>query len=206
MESTRPAILLTGPPRIGKTTIIERTIPLLHNNLGGYYSPALTENGQRIAFEVVTLEGKSVLLSTKNLETPFLREAKVGKHRVNLDTIDDEIVPLLIDSLSKSDVIIIDEIGPMEALSPKFCKIVLKILEIDILVIGTLAKDNNAFFNQVRAHQRVQLEAITTNNRDHFPKILAALVESYLSPKQLNEYKCDLSICSKLIRSHNIRK
>jgi nucleoside-triphosphatase len=50
----------------------------------------------------------------------FDRPAPFGRYRVNLDAIDTVGVPALLDALDQSQVVVVDEIGPMEILSPRF--------------------------------------------------------------------------------------
>ncbi|WP_255191600.1 nucleoside-triphosphatase [Natronobeatus ordinarius] len=47
--------LVTGPPRSGKTTALERTISLLREHdyaVGGIFCPELRADGERVGFEI----------------------------------------------------------------------------------------------------------------------------------------------------------
>ena len=51
-------LLITGPPRSGKTTVIERTVRnLVKRGLtaGGVYCPEIRENDHRVGFEIVDI-------------------------------------------------------------------------------------------------------------------------------------------------------
>lgn len=55
--------LLTGPPRSGKTTAIQRTIDRLDRSVGGVSSPEVREGGQRVGFATEALDtGESGVL------------------------------------------------------------------------------------------------------------------------------------------------
>jgi nucleoside-triphosphatase len=74
------------------------------------------------------------------------------------------------------DLIIIDEIGPMEILSDRFRKVVLEILDRDVLVLGTIARRQTDFTETVKTHPSVQVIEITRANHDQVVvQILAML-------------------------------
>ena len=180
MTYSSPAMLLSGPPRVGKTTVIRKLVPLLDPDAGGFYSPAVEENGQRVAFEVVTLDGQAALLSTKQPSVTFANEARLGNHRVNLDVIDSIIVPTLLDAAATRRVVIIDEIGPMEILSARFRDVVMHILNSKVIVIGAIAESPIPFLDQVKAHPRVALKTVTHENRNRLPKEACDEVQKFL--------------------------
>jgi nucleoside-triphosphatase len=49
--------LVTGPPRVGKTTVLQRTIDRLADlDVGGVCSPERRENGDRVGFDLVAID------------------------------------------------------------------------------------------------------------------------------------------------------
>ncbi len=58
-QHTSPAILLTGPPGVGKTTAVKAVVTLLGGRAGGFYTRELRHRGSRTGFEIVTLDGRS---------------------------------------------------------------------------------------------------------------------------------------------------
>ena len=47
-------ILLTGRPRVGKTTIVKEVVKRLPGGVGGFYTEEIKERGQRQGFKIVT--------------------------------------------------------------------------------------------------------------------------------------------------------
>ena len=57
------ALLLTGRPGVGKTTVVRRVVERLSRPTGGFYTCELREGGRRTGFEIVTLDGQRATLS-----------------------------------------------------------------------------------------------------------------------------------------------
>ncbi|RLN19664.1 cancer-related nucleoside-triphosphatase isoform X2 [Panicum miliaceum] len=65
-------LLVTGPPGVGKTTLVMRVFETLrasHPNLTirGFYTREVRESGERVGFEVVTLDGRSGPLASSKV-------------------------------------------------------------------------------------------------------------------------------------------
>jgi len=113
-------ILITGPPCIGKTTLLEEIKNKVKDHgfsIGGMYCPEIRENSKRTGFNIIDLASgrKGILASINNTKGP-----SVGRYRVNLDEINDVGVLALKNALKTSDYIFIDEIAPMELASSFF--------------------------------------------------------------------------------------
>lgn len=169
----RAAILLTGRPGIGKTTVIQQTISRLGaDRAGGFYTRELRRAGRRIGFEIVTLKGERGLLATTDPDAvtggvPF------GRYRVNRTAIEQIAVPALRRAWQAGKVVILDEIGPMEILSPVFCDVVWTLLEEQAHILGTIVQRPYRFADDVKRHQAVAIVNVTVDNRDSLPPALA---------------------------------
>jgi nucleoside-triphosphatase len=172
-----PVILLTGPPGIGKSTIIQQVVARLEAHAGGFYTQESRRAGERTGFEIVTIAGQRATLATRDPTPAFDREASLGRYRINLAAIDDLAVPTLQVALAQGQIIIVDEIGPMELFSPLFCEIVQQILDSNTPATGTIVQRSHPFANRVKAHPRVQTVQVTLDNRDELAaQLYAALV------------------------------
>ena len=98
-------ILITGKPRSGKSTLINRLIHWLQERsvqIGGIQTPELRE-GRRVGFEIIDLSSKARgILSHVNIKSIV----KVSKYGVNLHAIREIGVPALLTALSDRDFII----------------------------------------------------------------------------------------------------
>lgn len=116
-------LLLTGPPRVGKTTLIENAIQHLNNffKLDGFITKEIREGDVRKGFEIVGVRGEKKILSHKNFENL----PRVGSYGVKIENLEEIIEKI---DLKKCDILVVDEIGKMELLSKKFFAWVTEIL------------------------------------------------------------------------------
>ncbi len=132
------AIFITGRPGIGKTSVLLKAVDGLRARgyaIGGMVSREVREGGLRVGFEIIDLAtGRKGWLS--HVRQP--NGPRVGKYRVNLRDLNDVGVNSIKSAVRSADVVIIDEVGPMELFSPSFKEAVRKAIESDKLVLGTL--------------------------------------------------------------------
>jgi len=166
MSWKKPVILLTGKPKVGKTTIIIKLIQNLGDLAGGFYTREIIQKSRRTGFQIVTLQGASSQLATCNRAVISGRVVPYGKYWVSLDAIESLAIPAINDAVHNKQIVIIDEIGPMELLSPLFAKCISEFLESDCLGLGTIVKRDHPFANTVKAHDRVKIREVTAANRD----------------------------------------
>ena len=126
-------IALTGAPGVGKTTAVMRVAGDLKERgvkVGGIVSRELRINNMRVGFEFIdlTTNDRNVLASITG------NGPKVGKYFVNIAGCR-FAAERLTNAVRNSDVIICDEIGPMELKSKEFIDSVKNLLEVDKKVI-----------------------------------------------------------------------
>jgi len=129
-------IILTGAPGVGKSTAVLRTARALKDrglNVGGIVSREQRSNNIRIGFEFIDLmtNDRSVLASIAG------NGPKIGKYFINLAGCRFAAERLSV-AVKNSNVIICDEIGPMELKSREFTDSVKKLLDVDKKVIVVL--------------------------------------------------------------------
>ena len=190
------AILLTGRPGVGKTTIIQKVLDRWEAGAGGFYTEEIREQGRRTGFRLVTLEGATGILASVNISSPCC----VGKYGVNLRDLEqvgvealnravrqpgasllviDEAHQSQRDSSSTTDLIVIDEIGRMELFSPAFREAVERALDSPKLVLGTVMARSHPWVDAIKARSNVSLVEVTTLNRSTLPEqILRGLLQA----------------------------
>jgi len=133
-------ILITGPPRCGKSTLISKLIEYYRNEknftIYGFLTPEVREQGNRIGFDIVDIySGNISHLSRKgNFKTKY----KLGKYSVFIKKFDKYIEENLDFEGKKADLVIIDEIGKMELFSDKFHNFIKNIFSLEIPIIATI--------------------------------------------------------------------
>ena len=112
--------LLTGPPGVGKSTVVSKVVLRLKSAgiiVGGCSTAEKRSRGVRVGFDVVNLTDgtKGVLATSSGGLGP-----RVGRYRVNLADLSSVGAAGLLKAAASSEVIVIDEVGPMELVSPEF--------------------------------------------------------------------------------------
>ncbi|XP_026949930.1 cancer-related nucleoside-triphosphatase isoform X1 [Sagmatias obliquidens] len=92
-------VFLTGPPGVGKTTLIQKVSEVLKSSgvpVDGFYTEEVRQGGRRIGFDVVTLSGTRGPLSRIGSELPpGKRECCVGQYVVDLTSFEQLVLPVL---------------------------------------------------------------------------------------------------------------
>ena len=127
-------ILVTGQPGIGKTTLIRRVLDELHADAGGFYTSEILKGGRRVGFSIVGLHGDSGVLA----HVDHASRIRVSRYGVNRDDLERVGVPAIDEAVAHSRLIVMDEIGRMELCSSSFQEAVVRALDSDTPVLGTL--------------------------------------------------------------------
>jgi len=184
MPDRKRAILLTGRPGVGKTTVIRRLVELLGNRpLAGFYTAEIREAGQRVGFGATTFSGKTGLLAHTALRSNY----RVGRYRVDVAAFEKLVLPELARPCA---LLLIDEIGKMECFSARFVEAVRKVFERRQPLVATVAASGTGLIAEVRQRTDVELWTVTRENREKLPRQLAAWFER-LGPAGEGELRHD---------------
>lgn len=154
-------ILVTGPPGCGKTTLVEKVVGNLELPLAGFFTREIREEGGRVGFSIDTLDGRREILAHIEVKSRF----HVGRYAVKMETLESMAVPSL-SAKSPDILVVIDEIGKMECLSPSFRRAVLDALESVNPVLATIAQKGDLFMEGIKLRKDVALHTLTLENRD----------------------------------------
>ena len=155
-------LLLTGVPGVGKTTLIRRVAEgLAGKRLGGFYTGEIREAGVRQGFRLVTFRGDESVIA----HVDFSHRYSVGKYGVDVATID-RLAESTLGLAGGIDLYIVDEIGRMECLSPRFSARIRALLDSDIPVLATVAKQGGGLIEEVKRRPDCALREVTRSNRD----------------------------------------
>jgi nucleoside-triphosphatase len=171
-DQAKPArfLLLTGVPGVGKTTAIRRVAErLAARRLGGFYTEEMRVGGARRGFRLVGFDGSERVLAHVDLRG----EPRVSKYGVDIAALD-TVAETLLAPRPDVTVYLVDEIGKMECLSPRFIEAMRRLLDARASVIATVAIKGGDFIAEVKARPDVVLWEITRANRDAMPERIAA--------------------------------
>ncbi|XAR73681.1 Nucleoside-triphosphate phosphatase [Bertholletia excelsa] len=143
MAAPGRCFLVTGPPGVGKTTLIIKVLESLKNShpnlkVQGFYTREIREGSERVGFEVVTVDGRrGPLASTSNSSPESFKWPTVGRYKVDLASFESLALPEL-QIKEDTDLFIIDEVGKMELFSSLFFPAVLKVLESNVPLLASI--------------------------------------------------------------------
>jgi nucleoside-triphosphatase len=165
--------LVTGDPGSGKTTLISRILFAVRSEgftAGGVITKEIREKGERTGFKIIDIVStKSGTLASTN--QPY--GPRVGKYKVNLKDLGEIGSKALESALESSDLIVCDEMGPMELFSPEFRRAVQKIIASSRPVLGSVHKRLvDPLIEEIKVNPSVEVIEITEENRDSVEKKL----------------------------------
>lgn len=166
-------ILITGPPGIGKTTIVKSLSHLLKGlDLIGFYTEEIREKGARKGFRLKALDGREGVLAHVDIEGP-----KIGKYGVNVKGFERFLSSLDL----KAQVILIDEIGKMECLSKRFISLVRKLLDSEeVVTVATVAERGRGLIQEVKERKDCEIFKVSYENREALPLEIAERIRTIL--------------------------
>ena len=173
-------ILITGPPAVGKTTLIQRlTAALDKHHPAGFYTREIREGGVRKGFKLVSLDGQEGILSHIRIKGPH----RVGKYGVDLKGFEKYINDLDLLNTS-SQLLFLDEIGKMECFSKLFINLVEELLSSQRIVVATIAARGGGFIADVKQRKDCELVTIQRGNQDRIFHELSRRIDDLLSARR----------------------
>jgi len=163
-------VAITGRPGVGKTTLIERVLDRLAVRAGGMLTKEIRVCGRRVGFAVIDVAtgAEGTLAHVHRASGP-----KVGRYTVDVESLERTGISAILDAVESKDLIVIDEIAPMELRSPRFVPAVEAALASrKPLLISTHAHADHPLAHRVR--RELTLFRVKLGNRD-------ALVDEVLS-------------------------
>ncbi len=159
---TTRALLLTGVPGVGKTTIIQKVAcGVTAGTTRGFFTEEIREGGVRKGFRLVPFDGLPRVLSHVDLSSRY----RVGKYKVDVAMLE-EVAPALLGLDPAVQLYLVDEIGKMECLSPSFVTSMRGLLNAGVPLLATVAQRGEGFIAEVKRRPDVSIWEVNRRNRD----------------------------------------
>lgn len=170
-------VFLTGPPGIGKTTamrLITRELRVHGRKVGGIITSEIRDSRGRLGFQIEDISTHKVG-TLAHIHEKLSDGPSVGKYHVNLFNIETIGAEAITNAVHTADVVIIDEIGPMELKSRGFIVAVESALGSQKGVIGTIHRmSTHPLVNAIRSNPDCHILEVSLHNRDKIPSDVAA--------------------------------
>jgi nucleoside-triphosphatase len=170
-------IFVTGSIHIGKTTILNKVLDKLPNlKISGFRTLPIYENKKKQGFIFESLEGSRKLFAHIDLNT----ENQFDVYKFDRRVFEEIGISTLKEALSKSDVILMDEIGMMEKQAKNFRQMIIKCLNSPHLVLGAF-QDRATWFSKIlKERVDTKIFVIREFNRDLIPDQIIELINQQL--------------------------
>ncbi|MGC8852927.1 MAG: NTPase [Hydrogenobacter sp.] len=174
-------VVLTGPPGIGKTTLVKKVVERIKDKAIGFWTEEVRDKvkKERTGFRIVSTDKKSIIFASKFFTSKYL----VGSYGVNVERFESVALPILERALKEKDkIVVIDEVGKMELFSEKFANMVSLLLSDTkrSMLITIPIRDVHPLVKWIRRHPQVVLMELKKENRDALPEeIVNLLLQDY---------------------------
>ncbi len=167
-------ILITGRPRVGKTTLIKYASKMLGSCAGGFYTEEIKGEGVhgREGFKIITLDGKEGILARVGYKSKY----NVGLYGVNIQDLEAIGVDAIRNAIENKEWVIIDEIGKMEEFSNKFKEAVYDALNSTKNFLATIREKDSHYSASIKERQDVIIFRLTVPNRNEIYKQILDLI------------------------------
>ena len=177
-------VLVTGPPGVGKTTLIQQIHDQYRNkgiNVAGITTREVREGDKRIGFKITNISSGAEGWLARAGDGPGPR---VGKYKVVTKYLDSIGVVALKQAIDQpNDLVLIDEIGPMEMTSRAFREALADLLSKRGEVVATVKYGSHyPELARVPAVNLVSFE-ISRENREEVYEKITAIVDYWKAPK-----------------------
>ncbi|NOZ58244.1 MAG: NTPase [Euryarchaeota archaeon] len=167
-------ILITGKPGSGKTTLLARVAQELGKKAGGMVTREIRERGRRVGFYVENLStGEKATFA--HVALPKAR--RVGKYGVDMAALERVGVKAIEQALRECELVLIDEIAPMELYSNAFIRAVEEAFSSPKQVVASIhLKSKHPLITSLKSRRGVVIYTINEENREEvFRRVMEVL-------------------------------
>jgi nucleoside-triphosphatase THEP1 len=171
-------LLLQGPPRIGKTTLLRQVSDRFTGTDGLFtvISTEILDGDQRRGFSVRVNNGAETVFGERR-----------GDRYELVSGVWEEIVERMKKAIASGQVVILDEIGPIQMRCEPFVACIRSLLELpNSSVIASLTSEDLLLARELRHHWRTRVLTLDRNNRAQIEEVIRDEVAWSLKSAQIS--------------------
>jgi nucleoside-triphosphatase len=183
--TTNSSILLTGKPGVGKSSCLRHVADRCNLTVDGVISGELRENGKRAGFEMQLIgPGTRGLLASPEVESEIrfgTPRSHDGRPRLGVthDFLKTDVCPHLRALIGNVSLIVVDEIGSMQASYPEFLHVVHELIAADTPLLASVSLADDPSIEALRNCRDIPTIELSLSNRDLIAAMLTAYVPAW---------------------------
>jgi len=174
-------ILLVGPPRVGKTTVVQKVLSLVKTRCGGFFTQAADKAAFYTNFRLVTVDGPNRDIPESDLIRRFDIPSLLG---FNVEDLENRGRGSISKALETCDVVVIDQLGTLEAASAVFRTLVSQVLDSSRICLATMGLSHDPFLVGIRNREDVTIMDVCLANRSTLAEEVSARIRGLLPRKR----------------------
>jgi nucleoside-triphosphatase len=179
-------LLFTGPKRVGKSTAVQRVIAATgKEHFQGFYTRERRDEVRRRGFDIIMLDGRRGSIASDDSDSPIRMGSHINgrlRYGVTLDFLEEVAVPAIDEAASKPRYIfVMDEIGPMQLYSSRFTDAIERLLQADVIVLGSIVERSVEWADKFRQNPGVEVFGLTERNRDTMAEMMTLYLRELLA-------------------------
>lgn len=178
-------LLLTGLPGTGKTTLLKKIIIHSHGAFWVISEEMRDEAGNRVGFKAKASGGDEAVFAHK---TAVKSNARIGSFDVDLDAIDKIFSKSIEAAIAQHPLLIIDEIGRMQMLSPRFAQTMRKLFRSQANIIATI-RCGDEWICEFTDRPDTLVITLTTENRAAAESAAVAVIDGQSHFHRLTDHQ-----------------
>lgn len=157
------ALLITGRPGVGKTTLVKQLAASFSGRVGGFLTEEVREGGRRVGFVIVTFAGQRAVFAHVDWREAAYR---VGRYGVDVGVVDRVGVAAVRRALTEAELVVVDEVGKMELYSEEFRRVLEEVRKSTRPLVGTILARPHPWADRFRRAAGVTEVVLTPSNRE----------------------------------------
>jgi nucleoside-triphosphatase len=169
-------LLISGASGSGKTSVIRDVTLARKSRIGGFYTEPIMAGRMRKGLMIRTLDGQDRMLASKTVRSPHT----LGKFPVDINALENVGIPALRLALMTKDMVVIDEIGTLEAMSQRFKETLLECLHSTKPILATVRASASPFTDQLKKMPDTQTISLNKSNLNAVKQQIRKWMDAHL--------------------------